>query len=660
MGLVSALKVSLTFVENELFKDIGLQIDPGDRIGLVGPNGSGKTTLLRLFTGEISPDSGEVRVARGTRIGYLPQDVQEGLSGSLLQSVVDAIPGRVRLDREIQRVERALKAAARGDAQTRLAERLAEIHNDLSSLELQFPRHEAEKILAGLGFTDTDFLRPVASLSGGWKMRAALASLLYQQPDLLLLDEPTNHLDIPSIRWLEQFLRGFKGAMVLVSHDRDFLNRQIRRVVSFEPEGMIVYNGNYDFYVKARDERRRSLEAKARNQEQKIKDAQKFVDRFRAKASKARQAQSKIKLIKKLELVETQRKEKRLDFSFPEIPRSGREVLSTKRLAKGFEGKVLYEDLNLSVLRGERIAIIGPNGCGKTTLLRMVAGELAPDAGKISLGHGVEMGYFAQHHSEMLDPHKTVLQEVYQCVPHETIGFVRSVCGAFLFSGHDVDKVVGVLSGGEKARVALAKLLVKPGNLMVMDEPTNHLDISSSEKLIDALQDYGGTLLFVSHNQSFINRLATKVWDIVGGDIEEYPGNLNEYYDHLARMEREMAVDAAPKPTAGKGPLESDQFKKHNRKQRKRERAEKRQRRHDALKPILDDLEKLEGRIGELESRQKDLGRKLADPALFRDAEKSVPLINEYNDVKEKLGDLLQRWEHRQFQLERTKKDLGA
>jgi len=660
MGLVSVLKVSLTFVENEIFKDIGLQIDPGDRIGLVGPNGSGKSTLLRLFTGEISPDSGEVRIARGTRIGHLPQDVQESLSGPLLRSVIDAIPGRVHLENEMHSVEHALKAAVRNDEQTRLAERLAEIHNKISNLELRFPRHEAEKILTGLGFADADFVRPVSALSGGWKMRAALASLLYQKPDLLLLDEPTNHLDIPSVRWLEQFLQGFKGAMVLVSHDRDFLNRQIRRVVGFEPGGLIIYNGNYDFYLKARDERRKSLEAKARNQEQKIKDAQKFVDRFRAKASKARQAQSKIKLIKKLELVETQRKEKRLNFSFPEISRSGREVLSIKGMAKGFDEKVLYENLNLNVLRGERVAIIGPNGCGKTTLLKMVAGDLEPDAGEISMGHGVKMGYFAQHHSEMLDPHKTVIEEVYQCVPHETIGFVRSVCGAFLFSGHDVDKVVGILSGGEKARVALAKLLVKPGNLMVMDEPTNHLDISSSEKLIDALQDYSGTLLFVSHNQSFINRLATKIWDIVAGEIEEYPGNLNEYDDHLARMEREIEVDEGPESTVSNRPFQCNHIKKPNRKQQKRQRAEERQRLHNALKPILDELEQLEVRIGELESRQKDLGRELANPAVFKNAEKSVPLINEYNEVKEKLGDLLLRWEKHHTQLEYTKKELDA
>ena len=489
-------------------------------------------------------------------------------------------------------------------------------------------------------------------------MRAALASLLYQRPDLLLLDEPTNHLDIPSIRWLEQFLREFRGAMVVVSHDRDFLNRQIHRVASFEPEGLIIYSGNYDFYLEAREERRKSLAAKARNQEQKIKDAQRFIERFRAKASKARQAQSKIKLLKKIELVETQPKEKHIEFSFRNVPRSGRNVVSLRKVSKQFGEKILYKNINLSVQRGDRIAIIGPNGCGKTTLLRMIAGELKPDSGEISLGHEVYMGYFAQHHSEMLDPQKTVLQEVYQVVPHETVGFVRGVCGAFLFSGNDVDKVIGILSGGERARVALAKLLVKPGNLMVMDEPTNHLDILSSETLIDALADYSGTLLFISHNQSFVNRLATKIWDIAERAVVEYPGNLDEYYDHLERIEKEPISVPKGKAIRLEGQIQQAANTRRNRKVQKRERAEKRRMIRDTLKPILAELEQLEEQISKLESRQRELEKELNDPEAFKDTHKSVPLINEYHAVKKKMDDLLAQWEKHQAQLEATKKNI--
>jgi ATP-binding cassette subfamily F protein 3 len=507
----------------------------------------------------------------------------------------------------------------------------------------------------------SDFDGPVSSLSGGWKMRAALASLLYQRPDLLLLDEPTNHLDIPSVHWFEQFLQDFGGAMMLVSHDREFLNRQIHRIISFGPEGMRFYSGDYDFYLKACEEERRTLEANARKQEEKIKEAEKFIERFRSKATKARQAQSKIKLLKKMELVKTRRREKATHFSFPDVPRSGKVVVSIKNVSKGFDEKPLYKDLNLSVLRGERIAIIGPNGCGKTTLLRMVAGEIEPDEGKVSLGHAVSMGYFAQHHSDMLDLQKTVIQEVYKVVPDESIGFVRGVCGAFLFSGQDVDKIIGVLSGGERARVSLAKLLVKPGNLMVMDEPTNHLDISSSEALINALTEYNGTLLFVSHNHSFINMLATKIWDIRGGEIAEYPGNLAEYFYHIAGTEEESANGSKQGSTHNEVRGGAASVKKgQDRKKEKREKAEKRQLIYDTLKPILAEVEWLEERIAELEARQKELEKLLADPDIYSDKNRGVPLLSEYKALREEQDELLLKWEQSHDKLEAARRELGV
>jgi ATP-binding cassette subfamily F protein 3 len=657
MSLVTVLKVSLTFVRKQVFDNIGFQIGPGDRIGLIGPNGSGKTSLLRLLNDEITPDSGEVRRGKGVVIGYLPQDVQKTLAGPLLQSIYDSIPGRVQLENDRVRLEASIKELQHKEEQTKSAARLAEIHQELGRLEFEFPRHEAEKILLGLGFKISDLTKQISTLSGGWKTRAALASLLYQRPDLLLLDEPTNHLDIPSIRWLEQYLQGFRGAMVLVSHDKDFLNRQIHRILSFEPEGMKSYSGNYDFYLKAREEEKRAIDASIRKQEQKIKEAKKFIDRFQAKATKARQAQSKIKLVKKIELVKRPSTEKKARFSFPEVPRSGRQVLNIKDLSKGFDGNLLYRDINLNVLRGEKIAIIGPNGSGKTTLLKMIANELDPDAGTISLGHGVNMVYFSQHHSDMLDARKTVIQEVYQIVPDETIGFVRGVCGAFLFSGEDVDKPVGVLSGGERARVLLAKLLVKPGNFMIMDEPTNHLDIASSETLIDALSKYNGTLMFVSHNQSFINRSATKIWDLSQGNITEYPGNLSEYYDHLSRMGagsengRLVKKERLKKPAAGKT---------RDPKQERKERAERRQKVNDTLKPIKTELENLEKQISGIEARQKEVEKMLADPALFSDKDRSVPLLKEYNQSKQTLDKLILKWEQTENKLESAKKMLGV
>jgi ATP-binding cassette, subfamily F, member 3 len=662
MSLVTAIKISLNFVERQIFNQMGLQINPGDRIGLVGPNGSGKTTLLRIITGEITPDDGEIKIAKNSRLGYLAQDVQETVSGSLLQSVLSAVPQRLKLEKDLNHAEHALEKATDELDQSTLGKQIANIHQEINRLNLDFPHHEAEKILLGLGFGVPDFQKPVAELSGGWKMRGALARLLYQKPDLLLLDEPTNHLDMPSVRWLEAFLQGFKGAMILVSHDREFLNRQIHRIVSFETEGMRSYNGNYDFYLKARQEEVRSLENKARNQEQKVKDAQKFIERFRSKANKARQAQSKIKLVEKMELIQTHRKEKAIRFSFPPIPRSGGEVVAIRDVSKWFGDNILYEHLNLRVTRGERIAIIGPNGCGKTTLLRAVAGELTPDHGEIVLGHQIDIAYFAQHHSDLLNPQKTVVEEVYQSIPDASIAFVRSICGAFLFSGNDVDKPISVLSGGERARVSLAKLLVKPGNFMLMDEPTNHLDIESSETLIDALSGYGGTLLFVSHNQSFVNRLATKIWDIRGREMIEYPGTLKEYYQHLAATEAEIHPEPANRAKGLKKTAHNTDLigkKNQHRKRDKRKEAEQRQRIHDIMAPIKKELEQTETAISQLETRQKEVETCLADPNFFEDSVKSVPLLAEYKEVSTQLESLLEKWEGCHDKMESAKTSLG-
>ncbi len=650
MSLVTVLNLSLTFVGREILKEVNFQVEPGDRIGLVGPNGSGKTSLLRMMVGELAPDKGEIRITKGVRVGYLPQDVYEVLSGRLLQFVVDSVPSRVPLNDQLAALEASLADHPDPETQSKLAAQLADVHHKIIDLDAQYPLHLAEKILLGLGFKPADFEKPMGSLSGGWKMRAALAGLLYQSPDLLLLDEPTNHLDVPSVHWMEEFLRTYKGAMVLICHDREFLNRQSQRTISFEPEGMRFYSGNYEHYLKAREEESRVLESRAKHQEQKVREAERFIERFRAKASKARQAQSKIKLVKKIELVETFQKRKTIRFSFPEVPRSGREVLSIQGLTKSFGPLTLYKDLHLRVMRGERVAIVGPNGAGKTTLLRLIAGELQPDQGQASLGHNVTMSYYAQHLSEMLDPNKTILGEVYQVVPHETVSFVRGVCGAFLFSGPDVDKPVGVLSGGERARVSLAKILVKPGNFMVMDEPTNHLDILSSEMLIDALQDFDGTLLFVSHNQSFVNRLATKIWDIRDGAVVEYPGTLHEYFTHLAGQEAEVEPDRQE---------ESEEPARQKKKDLRREKAEKRSLISTALKPIQAKLKQLEERIDEIEKRRTEVEQLLADPEVFKDKSKSIPLLNEYGAIRKKLDELMSRWEYQQQQLESAKKEMG-
>ena len=661
MSLVTVIDLCLAFPGKDLFNNIVFQVEPGDRIGLVGKNGSGKTTLLRLLAGKNSPDRGEIRITSGARIGYLPQDIGELLSGPLLQAVIDSVPGRVNIREEIKKIKQALKEDRHPRDQESFAIQLAEAHHEMTNLDTRFPSHRAEKILEGLGFKSIDFNKPVSSLSGGWKMRASLGGLLFQEPDLLLLDEPTNYLDIPSVRWLEQFLSDYKGAIMLVCHDRDFLNRQIKRVISLEPEGMKNYKGNYEQYLKSREEEIKGLEARAKNQEQKIKEAKRFIERFRAKATKARQAQSKIKLLKKVELVKSYRKEKKIRFSFPEVPKSGRVVVNIKGVSKSFDKKVLYKDIDLTLLRGERVALIGPNGFGKTTMLRMIAGEINPDQGTISLGHNVNMNYYAQHHSEMLDPNKSVIDEVYQIVPDESVGFVRNVCGSFLFSGDDVDKSIKVLSGGEKARVSLAKILIKPGNLLVMDEPTNHLDLISSEILIDALEDFNGTLLFVSHNQSFINRLVTKIWDIRENTIIEYPGNLYEYYYHLSKLKMDT-LDPAPKEAEEEKKQEDKTPDKirDSKKAIRKKKAEKRDAIGSKLKPVLHKLSLLEDRIADLEKREKEISSQLTDTELFKDKSKSLLLLDEYGLIRQELERSMLEWEENQGLLEKLRGELGV
>ncbi len=652
MSLVSISNLSLAFLGKIIFNKIGLQVEAGNKIGLVGPNGSGKTTLLKLITGEVYPDKGEIKRGKDVRIGHLSQDVRSALSGNILQAVLDSIPKRKNFIREIARIDSSLKNIQGKDNQLKLAGRLAELHQEMGNLDAQFPVHDAKRILSGLGFDDADFNRPISTLSEGWKMRAHLGSLLYQSPDLLLMDEPTNHLDVQSVHWMEQFLQKYKGSIILVSHDKDFLNRQTNQTISLEPEGMKSYRGNYDFYLNARNEEKLNLLRQEKNQEQKIKDAQKFIERFRYKATKARQAQSKIKLLKKMDIVESHRPQEIIHFSFPDIPISGREVMAIKNISKGFKEKILYKNINLSIFRGERIAIIGPNGSGKTTLLKIIAGEIKPDCGDITLGHNVSIGYFAQHHMDMLDPVNTIIEEVSHSAPNESIGFIRRLCGAFLFSGEDVDKPISVLSGGEKARVSLAKLLASPGTFMLMDEPTNHLDLMSSEELIDSLTNYKGTLLFVSHNQSFVNRLATKIWSITEEGIEEYPGNLNEYFDYLERIDKVL-----PDPSE-KEYKELNNVKK-DRKAEKRQDAEKRKQIRDTIKPIKDKLNTLEDRISLLEKREKELEIILSDPTVFADTEKTPSILTEYSNVRDKIKELFARWEYGQEQLEKTKKALG-
>ncbi|MBU2489661.1 MAG: ATP-binding cassette domain-containing protein [Proteobacteria bacterium] len=679
MSLLVGENVSLYYGERPILDGFSFRIEEKDRVGLVGRNGSGKTSLLRLVTGEISPTKGDIRTSKGVRLGYLSQDAATPDPGvTVLASVVSSVPGRTEVDAGVKRLSREVEAEKDPERQAALAEKLAGLLETQSRLETLYAPHAAEKILTGLGFTEADFSRPLMEMSGGWRTRAALGALLFQNPDVLLLDEPTNHLDADSVHWLDKFLEGFAGALVLVSHDREFLNRQIQRLISFEPEGLRQYKGNFDSYEIQRAEEEKILDRQARNQDQKVKEAMKFVERFRSKSTKARQAQSKLKVIQKMEVIASHKPQRTVRFRFPPVPASGRQVMTLSGLSKSFGENCLYENLDLHVEKGDRVAIIGRNGTGKTTLLKMMAGELAPDSGKVSPGHGVTLSYYAQHQAEQLNPNSTVVEEVSNVIPDAPVSFVRGVCGAFLFSGDEVDKPVSVLSGGERARVALGKLLAKPGNCLLMDEPTNHLDIVAAEKLVEALLGYDGTLVFVSHNQAFVNRLATVVWDIRSGHVETYPGTLREYYDHMDRVARRTqapamgpASKAVAKPAPGQeakeppgqernqagkpSPAAADavaQGSRDDRRARKKVEAEARRRLARVAGPLKKKLAEAEAEVARLEALETEMSEALCDPKVFSDGQKSSKLLVEYGKVKKDLGVWMFRWEKTQEELE--------
>ena len=650
MSLLHGRALSVRYGKKVLFEDANFALGHHDRVGLIGPNGSGKSTLMKILAGQKEPDAGSVQLVRKARAGYLPQELSELPQGSLIDGVLASVPGRVFLETRIAAAEGALEKAAAEDEQVELGGELAELHEELAHHEELYGRHRAEEILSGLGFAEKQFEQPARQLSGGWKMRAALSALLLQDPELLLLDEPTNHLDVPTLEWFDGFLRRSRKALLLVSHDREFLDRQIDRVLSLEPEGIRSYAGNYERYLELRAAEEEQLQAQAEKQQKRRAQMQAFIDRFRAKATKARQVQSRIKLMEKEETVQLHEERATVRFRFPESPRSGRDVALLQDVSKRYGERVIYDRLDGQILRGERIAVIGLNGAGKTTLLKILAGELQPDSGSVTLGHNVVPGYFAQHHTERLDPSRTILDEIHRLVPTEPQSWVRGVLGSFLFSGDDVDKRIGVLSGGERARVSLARLLVVPSNFLLMDEPTNHLDLDSSEALIDALTRYEGTLLFVSHNKSFVNGLATQIWEVRDGKIDAQPGDLDDWTRRRA-AEREAAKAPAEAARASAGSQGQ---------QARRERALERERREKALGPLKKDIAQLEARIAQLEEEKKKNEALLADAALFADAARSTPVITAYREAQQKLDELYARWEHKQEELQAAQSALDA
>lgn len=512
-----------------LFVDASLAVQGGDRVGLVGPNGAGKSTVFRLMVGQEQPDAGQVNVERGVVIGYFDQSVGEMTGVSALEATIEGAGEVAALRRELAQLEQAMADPERGDELDELIERFGGVQARFDELDGYALEARAHEVLAGLGFDGDMIAGDVGRLSGGWKMRVALARVLLLRPDVLLLDEPTNHLDLESIIWLEGFLKAFDGGLVITSHDKAFLNRIATRIADIDGGEMVVYSGDYDFYRQQYALRQEQQAAQFARQQAMLAKEQAFIDRFKARASHAAQVQSRVKKVEKIEKISPPRTRKVVDFDFRAPPRSGDDVVELKRVSKTYGPKVIYRELELLVRRSERWCVMGVNGAGKSTLLKLIAGETTPDAGEVKLGASVKLGYFAQHAMEVLDASETVLGTVQKAFPLANLGVLRTLLGAFGFSGDSAEKSCAVLSGGEKARLVLALMLFDPPNFLVLDEPTNHLDIETKETLVRALKKFEGTLFFVSHDRSFLSALSNRVLELSEQGPRVYGGGYDEY-----------------------------------------------------------------------------------------------------------------------------------
>ncbi|HEX3442474.1 MAG TPA: ABC-F family ATP-binding cassette domain-containing protein [Pseudolabrys sp.] len=514
-----------------LFIEASAALHRGEKVGLVGPNGSGKTTLFRMITGEEAPDEGQVAVDRGVTIGYFSQDVGEMSGRSAVAEVMDGVGPVSAVAAELKELEAAMADPDRADEMETIIERYGEVQHRFQELDGYALESRAREVLAGLSFTQEMMDGDVGALSGGWKMRVALARILLMRPDAMLLDEPSNHLDLESLIWLEQFLKGYDGMLLMTSHDREFMNRIVDKIVEIDSGSLTAYAGNYEFYEQQRALSEKQQQAQFERQQAMLAKEIKFIERFKARASHAAQVQSRVKKLDKIERVEPPKRRQTVTFEFLPAPRSGEDVVMLKNVQKGYGKRSIYDGLDFSVRRKERWCVMGINGAGKSTLLKLVAGATAPDDGTVALGGSVKMGYFAQHAMDLLDGERTVFQSLEDAFPQAGQGSLRALAGCFGFSGDDVEKKCRVLSGGEKARLVMALMLYDPPNFLVLDEPTNHLDMATKEMLIAALSQYEGTMLFVSHDRHFLAALSNRVLELTPDGIHQYGGGYTEYVE---------------------------------------------------------------------------------------------------------------------------------
>jgi ATP-binding cassette subfamily F protein 3 len=636
--MLTISQVTKAFGGRTLFEDASLQVNRGDRVGLVGPNGAGKSTLFSLILGDAAPDAGKVSLERSASLGFLPQESAAVGEETVLELACSASPA-------LAQAIRVMKSTPEDSAEHHEALR---VYDEEGGWQLE---PKAKRILAGLAFRQTDFDRPVRAMSGGWVMRAHLARLLAMEPDLLLLNEPTNHLDLESLGWFQQYLLDYAGAILMISHDREFLNRLAGSIVEISHRKLTRFRGNWDSYLEQKAAREEQQWAAYKNQQREIATLQEFADRFRAKASKASQAQSKLKQIERMDKIEAPAgQEKTVSFRFPQPARAGQRVITLKDVRHAYGEMVVYEALNFEAERGQRTVLVGPNGAGKSTLLKLLGGALPVQAGERTPGRNVKVGYFAQHRSEMLNPRQTVLECVLDCENPVSEQTARTVLGSFLFRDDDVFKPVAVLSGGEKTRLALVKLLLDPPNLLLMDEPTTHLDIGSIDALIGALRQYEGTLIFISHDVHFIRAIASTVLHISAGRLTYYPGDYQYYLDKSRASSERAALVAGDKlrnaqPSQPQAETKPAALGMRETREQRRADAEKRKAESKAKRDQQKQAEALEMRIFALEGRQKEITAALEDPAAYDPGGAAVSLNRELMSITEELENVMAQWE---------------
>ncbi|PKL82825.1 MAG: ABC transporter ATP-binding protein [Ignavibacteriae bacterium HGW-Ignavibacteriae-3] len=645
--MIEIKNLSIQFTGENLFENVNLRIGKHDKIALVGSNGTGKSTLLKLLCGIEKAESGEIRIQKGIRIGYLQQDLISSKGQTLFAEVKSSLPNLKSLDEREMEILDGLNAPSLSDEdREELLEELGEIHHKKEEIDFYSADSRIEKVLEGLGFRKKDFTRSTAEFSGGWQMRIQLAQILLAENDLILLDEPTNHLDLDTLTWLEDFLYSFKGSLIIVSHDRHFINSITTKTLEVFDRQIGFFPGNYSAYLKFKDERDIQLRAQQKTQEKKIRETEKFIERFRYKSTKAKQVQSRIKQLEKLDTVSIAEEEKKIELRFPEPPRSGIVPVELKKISKSYGELSVLANVDFLIERGDKIAIVGPNGAGKTTLAKIIGGKLSPSSGEIVYGHNTLVSYYEQEVADALNPEDDLIDSLEEINNDLSAGQLRSILGSFLFSGDDVFKKIRVLSGGEKSRVALARLLLTKSNLIILDEPTNHLDFSSKEILKHALMEFSGTLIIVSHDIDFLESVTNKVLEIRDRHVKVIPGGINYYLRKKKEDDQVLAESRI-----------SEQ--KNTRRDQKRSEAEFRQQKFILTKDLKADLTKCEKNITRLESEKIIIEQELADPKIFSNSKLAKEKNLGYEKIKLTLESEYTKWTELTNKIEEIEKNLN-